>query len=363
MPPLSKLCWRHHTLIQALLSRGPLKEKEFQSIFFDVTGKRVDSHQQLFNEYLRNINMELSYVQFELRACRNQYNGGVYYGVINNVADEQSKLGTRYTVPQIAFYKGIIEAIVQDATAQGTISNIAALNVRLENQGASTQVPTAFKNFSMSQKEKSLQEFVQDQWLCATSDGKIGLGVRSFLDLRSWFHNNEVPTCDVCNEAGIKADLCPNESCTVRIHEYCLKAKFSQSRIDKVCPGCGTQWPYVVAKTEAVEEEDADVHKPPLVRKRRRIVEEEDESRPPSEPLGRRNLRSSRDGQEDESDGPSQVQPSSDPSSRRVRKIEDEEPIGQRRKKVQTSKDGSGSGSGPSQETRRSTRTSSRLQH
>ncbi|XP_024982453.1 uncharacterized protein LOC112518902 isoform X2 [Cynara cardunculus var. scolymus] len=320
---------------------------------------RQKYHRQLFNEYLRKINMELSYVQFELRACRNQYDGGVYYGVINNVADEQSKLGTRYTVPQIAFYKGIIEAIVQDATAQGTISNIAALNVRLENQGASTQVPTAFRNFSMSQKEKSLQEFVQDQWLCTTPDGKIGLGVRSFLDLRSWFHNNEVPTCDVCNEAGIKADLCPNESCTVRIHDYCLKAKFSQSRIDKVCPGCGTQWPFMVAKAEAVEEEDADVHQPPLVRKRLRSsrIVEEDESQPPSEPLGRRNLRSSRDGQEDESNGPSQVQPSSGPSNRRARKIEDEESIGQRRKKVQTSNDGSG----PSQETRRSTRTSSRL--
>ncbi|KAJ9558982.1 hypothetical protein OSB04_013596 [Centaurea solstitialis] len=375
---MAPLCWRHHTLIQALLSRGPLKEKEFHSIFSDVTGKTLelfwaldhqssdickviflsDSNKQIFNEYLKKINIELSYVQFELRACRNQYDGGVYYGVINNVADEQSKLGTRYTVPQIAFYKGIIEAIVQDATAEGTISSIAALNVRLENQGASTEVPPAFRNFSMSQKEKSLQEFVQDQWLCTTPDGKIGLGVRSFLDLRSWFHNNEVPTCDVCNEAGIKADLCPNASCTVRMHDYCLKAKFSQSRIEKVCPGCGTQWPYVVAKAEAVEEEDPDVHQPPLVRKRARRsrIVEEDESQPPSQPSGRRNLRSSRDGQED--DGPSQVQP----SGRRVTKVvKDEEPIGQRRKKGQTSNDGSGSGSGPSQETRRSTRTSSRL--
>lgn len=52
--------------------------------------------------------MELSYVQFELRAFRNQYDGSVYYGVVNNVADEQSKLGTKYTVPQIAFYMGIV---------------------------------------------------------------------------------------------------------------------------------------------------------------------------------------------------------------------------------------------------------------
>ncbi|CAK9172907.1 unnamed protein product [Ilex paraguariensis] len=102
------LCWRHHTLIQALLSRGPLKEEEFHSIFSYVTGKSSAAHLPLFKDYLLKINRELSSVQFELRACRNQYNGDVYYGIVNNVADEQSKLGTNYTVPQIAFYKGIL---------------------------------------------------------------------------------------------------------------------------------------------------------------------------------------------------------------------------------------------------------------
>ncbi|KAG6403092.1 hypothetical protein SASPL_135309 [Salvia splendens] len=58
-------------------------------------------------EKFRNINAELSFVQLELRACRNQYDGHVYYGVVNNVEDDQSKLGTKYTVPQIAFYRGI----------------------------------------------------------------------------------------------------------------------------------------------------------------------------------------------------------------------------------------------------------------
>lgn len=66
------------------------------------------THQQQFNDYLLKINKELSYVHFELRGCRNQYDGKVYYGVVNNVSDEQSKLGTKYTVPQLAFFKGIV---------------------------------------------------------------------------------------------------------------------------------------------------------------------------------------------------------------------------------------------------------------
>jgi hypothetical protein len=32
----------------------------------------------------------------------------VYYGVVNNIVDEESKLGTKYSVPQIAFYKGLV---------------------------------------------------------------------------------------------------------------------------------------------------------------------------------------------------------------------------------------------------------------
>lgn len=68
----------------------------------------LTDNERLFHDYLKKINSSLAYVQFELRAFRNQYDGTVYYGVVNNVADEQSKLGTKYTVPQIAFYKGIV---------------------------------------------------------------------------------------------------------------------------------------------------------------------------------------------------------------------------------------------------------------
>ncbi|KAL6979230.1 hypothetical protein U1Q18_020895 [Sarracenia purpurea var. burkii] len=51
----------------------------------------------------------------------------------------------------------------------------------------------AFKNFSMSQKEKTFEEIVRDQWLCSTSCDNIGLVLRSSLDLRSWFHQNDIP--------------------------------------------------------------------------------------------------------------------------------------------------------------------------
>jgi hypothetical protein len=59
----------------------------------------------------------------------------------------------------------------------------------------------------MSQKEKTLDELIRDRWLSYTSTGKIGLGTRSFLDLRSWFRGNDIPSCVVCNEACIKVPM------------------------------------------------------------------------------------------------------------------------------------------------------------
>uniref|UniRef100_A0A0A9HWI4 Non-structural maintenance of chromosomes element 1 homolog n=1 Tax=Arundo donax TaxID=35708 RepID=A0A0A9HWI4_ARUDO len=60
MAPLS---WQHHTLLQALLSRGPLSEPDFHAVF---SGKNPATHQQLFNDILLKINKELAYLQFEL---------------------------------------------------------------------------------------------------------------------------------------------------------------------------------------------------------------------------------------------------------------------------------------------------------
>ncbi|KAG0469042.1 hypothetical protein HPP92_018370 [Vanilla planifolia] len=261
---MSQLGWKHHTLIQALLSRGPLKEMEFCTIFAEITGKNPATNKQLFNDCLLKINKELDVVQFELRAFMDQYDGNIYYGIVNNVADDQSKLGTKYSPAQIAFYKAIIEAIVLDGTKNGCITNIEALNVHLEDQAAGKAlqdnqscIPAAFKSFSISQKEKALNQLIKDRWLSSTSDGQVGLGIRSFLDLRSWFQNNEVVSCEVCNEAAIKAENCPNKGCSIRMHSYCLKKKFYQRKVARICPGCGTSWDpsdCFIEEEEAAEE-------------------------------------------------------------------------------------------------------------
>ncbi|KAL1330041.1 hypothetical protein HN51_047206 [Arachis hypogaea] len=288
------LSWSHHAVIQALLSRGPLKENDLHSMFKELTKKSPGTDRKLFDEFILKINRELTYVNFELRACIDQYDGQIYYGVVNTVSDEQSKLGTKYTIPEIAFYKALIEVIAQDAMASGVVSSIDALNLRLDSQvsiaidpqsqGSQSNIPHPLKTFTKIQKEKTLDDLVRDRWLHVTEDGHIKLGVKSFLDLRSWFRNNDIPSCQVCNEAGVKAELCRNENCTVRIHHYCLKQLFSRRKVEKVCPSCGTSWPYTVPKTEAVETEDENEpggsRQATGSRRTRQAVATEDENKP-----------------------------------------------------------------------------------
>ena len=63
-----------------------------------------------FFDFLSTVNKELDYVQMEVRGSRDQYsNGGtLYYGVVNKLANEEAKLGTRLTHAQLSFFKAIV---------------------------------------------------------------------------------------------------------------------------------------------------------------------------------------------------------------------------------------------------------------
>jgi hypothetical protein len=71
----------------------------------------IGTDRRIFDAFILAINKALTCANFELRGCIDQYDGQVYYGVVNTVSDEQSKLGTKYSVPQIAFYKAIVSVL------------------------------------------------------------------------------------------------------------------------------------------------------------------------------------------------------------------------------------------------------------
>lgn len=63
-----------------------------------------------FFDFLNTVNKELDYVQMEVRGSANQHDGIVYYGIVNKLASEEAKLGTRLVHAQLAFFKAIVSA-------------------------------------------------------------------------------------------------------------------------------------------------------------------------------------------------------------------------------------------------------------
>ncbi|OEL23619.1 hypothetical protein BAE44_0015360 [Dichanthelium oligosanthes] len=321
---MAPLPWRqrHHTLLQALLSRGPLAEPDFHAVFAAVSDRDPATHQQLFNDTLPKIKKDLTYLQFELRACINQYDGMVYYGVVNNVADEGSKLEQSILCPRLHSTRDwYLEAVVQEAGNDGSITSIDAL-VRLDNQviivdgsqDSQTHLPTSIKNFTMSQKEKTLDELTRDRWLSYTSTGKIGLGIRSFLDLRSWFRGNDIPSCVVCNDACIKVltrdDSMIFISCLALVlnlpdnllmfHALLIYLHMQASRD---CPSCGTEWPCQDGEADGADDVNEPVENQVVSanhssKKRRRRVKaelvEDNDNAGPSTAVPRRTSRSAK---------------------------------------------------------------------
>ncbi|KAL3699671.1 hypothetical protein R1sor_017693 [Riccia sorocarpa] len=254
---------KHHTVLQAVMSRGPLSEDKTHEMYKQLF--RVNTLDG-FNTILGEINKHLEFVDLEVKRVTDQNDGKVYFGIINKLASPQAKLGTRYSTAQISYFKAVMEAIVLDSSGGGYIQSSRALNLKLAEplqanptQSATSQVAFPMK-MTLSAKEEALELLIKDQWLSRTVDGGVSLGTRSYLELRGLFRNLEVPFCKVCNEAAIKADLCSNDACSVRMHSYCT-AKIFRARQARVCSGCQTQWPAASADNGPVENDQENEEK------------------------------------------------------------------------------------------------------
>ncbi|XP_024542587.1 non-structural maintenance of chromosomes element 1 homolog [Selaginella moellendorffii] len=235
---------RHHAFIQSLLARGPQPAVDCKKMFQKLFDARPGEVEENFFDFLKVYNKHLDFFQLEIRGSTNQHDGTQYYGVVNKLASEPAKLATQYSAAQIAYFKALVEAIVQEPS--GELSSIDALNLRedqtRDSQEASSSQSVSLPKLSLAQRDKVLGDLAADKWLYRTEDGGVSLGIKSFLELRSVFMNLEVPFCDVCNEAAIKAMRCQNEDCSARMHSYCAKTKFQRPEIPRSCASCGSEW-------------------------------------------------------------------------------------------------------------------------
>eukprot|EP00897_Mesotaenium_endlicherianum_P005355 jgi/Mesen1/4848/ME000244S04030 len=256
----------HLTFLQAMMTRGPLTDTEAKNLHKELEGQSNDTS---FHQFVGEINRELNFVHLEIRGGIDQESGASYYGIINQLADEQGSVWRQ------------LEAIAQEPDAAGAISSFDALNIRPEEMAAAAAASRAGVRMTMEQKQRLLDELVLHRWLARTPEGAVCLGIQSFLELRSHLKQLPgVPSCDVCNEAVIKGQQCGE--CEARMHWYCVARKFSRSTARRTCPNpdCSAMWPTVqqdgvgstaaAAVEEEVAAEEEEVAEPPLARPSRR---------------------------------------------------------------------------------------------
>jgi len=90
---------------------------------------------------------------------------------------------------------------------------VAFSQTETQTEAAASSSQAVPLRLSITAKEETLGTLVADDWLGKTDDGRVRLGTKSFLELRSLFKNFDVPFCEVCNEAAIKVFL--------RVHFTC----------------------------------------------------------------------------------------------------------------------------------------------
>lgn len=214
---------------------------------FDL--KRSFLQYDSFHEFIATINEALGYVQMEIRPAVLQEKGEVFYGLVNKAEDEHAKLGTRLSHAQVSLFKAVVEAIAQCPEASGSIGKIEFLNLQLpaqeNSQGeAESSQAAALRYLSKTEKQLLLDELTSQKWLSCSDDG-VSLGIQTYLELKSYLKSMDgVPSCELCNEAAINAQVCSNPDCSARLHHYCAQRKFRRATVSRRCSndGCEAEW-------------------------------------------------------------------------------------------------------------------------
>eukprot|EP00270_Netrium_digitus_P006376 TRINITY_DN18826_c0_g1_i1.p1 TRINITY_DN18826_c0_g1~~TRINITY_DN18826_c0_g1_i1.p1 ORF type:complete len:252 (-),score=70.70 TRINITY_DN18826_c0_g1_i1:169-924(-) len=237
----------HSVLLQSLRVRGPRSEAALKRMYCTLTRSANDGG---FPSFIREINEAIGQMGMEVRAGAMQETGEVVLSLVNKVMDNISiSFGSTFTRAQIDYFCAIVESIAHDEEASGRISSAQALNLDFKPEedanpsqsGPQSQAEGGQAALSLSERERTIEELVAQQWLVNLEDGgSVGIGAQTYLELKSWL-KELVDACEICNEAAIKARCCPNLNCTYRLHEWCAARKF-HSRARDDCPKCRTRW-------------------------------------------------------------------------------------------------------------------------
>ncbi|TFK29863.1 hypothetical protein FA15DRAFT_663147 [Coprinopsis marcescibilis] len=231
--------------LQAILSRGILSEEVAQLLMqkcrravLQACDNAIQVQDVDWDYFVQNVNALVDKLDFEFRPISDENTGAAFYALVNRKGDDIAQVATDYTPAEIAFFKAVVELIMDADNFSYSVSSLAALR----------EIPALKLNFAKSQGEILLSSFVAKGWLNRSKRGRYTLAMRSMLELlpylKSTFGEDALLECLICKDALTRGVAC--HQCRKSIHYHCF-AKYKGNKESLNCPNCRGEWPLVAA--------------------------------------------------------------------------------------------------------------------
>ncbi|KAJ8906954.1 hypothetical protein NDN08_003437 [Rhodosorus marinus] len=195
------------SFLHEMIARKYESEEKVKNLYESLHENNPLQEGETIDHRIADMNRLLDFAHVELRKAAAPPDNKVYWGVVNSLDDELSKLMTKYSPEDVAIFFAIAKNILAEDSADADISFNDARNIGVEIADAENEENPRKASESKSQHLRLLQpQAVQESLSKLTSDGwlridlhseqrRVSLGVRSFLELpevREMFSRNLV---------------------------------------------------------------------------------------------------------------------------------------------------------------------------
>ncbi|KAJ2741656.1 hypothetical protein GGI20_005037 [Coemansia sp. BCRC 34301] len=236
---------KQQMLVQWCMSSQVFSEASFvqavRRINHDDEDEVVDVEEGEGIEELRrvveHINESMNAFSLELRSCMDQTSGMRMWALANTKADAIATGATPFSASELSVLKALVEGIFTEPMGNYTLSLHDALRLASSRRAGSTGA-----SLSRVDAESLIRRFMADGWLATDdSDGYVVLGMRSVIELQSFFSvgfADYIRLCSLCKEMATCGIVCME--CLEPVHPYCANrvAAASASGHQLSCPAC-----------------------------------------------------------------------------------------------------------------------------
>eukprot|EP00824_Muranothrix_gubernata_P026022 TRINITY_DN8784_c0_g1_i1.p1 TRINITY_DN8784_c0_g1~~TRINITY_DN8784_c0_g1_i1.p1 ORF type:complete len:234 (+),score=38.50 TRINITY_DN8784_c0_g1_i1:2-703(+) len=222
----------HRFFMQVLLDRPILSDRDLKETYQLVQRQWPDDAKE-WEDFRRVLNEGLSPLSLELRnSLFTEGDGQMYWGLVNTSPDEQATRAADLNENERKYFKRLLIILATESEGMGTIGFQDALLVSR----------SADVNLKVDAVEALLGRLVQNQWL-RSHENRLSVGIRAWLELRPFFEDLGLETCEACQQVVLSGHSCPHPPCRAAFHTWCENARYRDQPAERRrCPLCGKSW-------------------------------------------------------------------------------------------------------------------------